>query len=205
MTEIILHLSSGQGPKECEWVVAELARAFCREGIAAGLACDSVEPVTGPAASVLLRVSGSNAEAFAIARIGTIRWIGTSPFRPLHKRRNWFVGIKRAPLPEEFPELREEDIRYQALRASGPGGQHVNKTDSAVRATHLPTGLSTVSQDQRSQFANKKIARLKLAILLDERRLASDAKGKQALWVRNREVERGNPARTYRGIDFSPR
>lgn len=205
MTEILLHLSSGHGPQECEWVVAELAHALCREGAAAGLACEPVEPITGPAASALLRVSGAEAEAFAAACIGTIRWVGTSPFRPLHKRRNWFVGVQRISADAETPDLRDEDIRYQTLRASGPGGQHVNKTDSAVRATHLPTGLATLSQDQRSQFANKKIARLKLAMLLDDRRRADEAGGKRALWDHNRELERGNAVRTYEGERFRRR
>lgn len=204
MTEILLHLSSGQGPKECEWVVAQLVRAWADEALATGLVCEPVEPVDGPAASVLLRVPGTSAEAFANARTGTIRWIGKSPFRPLHKRRNWFVGVSRAPLAEEVPELRDEDIRYQAMRASGPGGQHVNKTDSAVRATHLPTGLTTFSQDQRSQHANRRIARLKLAMLLEARRHQGAASGRQDLWDQNRALERGNAVRTYRGERFTP-
>ncbi|MFA5965100.1 MAG: peptide chain release factor H [Sphingomonas sp.] len=205
MSEIILHLSSGQGPKECEWVVAQLAHALCREGTAAGLACELVEPIEGPAASALLRISGAEAEALVAGCIGTIRWIGTSPFRPLHKRRNWFVGVQRVRSEAETPDLRDEDIRYQTLRASGPGGQHVNKTDSAVRATHLPTGLATLSQDQRSQFANKKIARLKLAMLLDDQRRADEAGGKRALWDQNRELECGNAVRTYEGERFRRR
>jgi peptide chain release factor len=204
MTEIILHLSSGQGPKECEWVVAQLVRAWIDEARAAGLVCEPIEPVDGPAASVLLRVAGTGAEAFADARAGTIRWIGTSPFRPLHKRRNWFVGVSRAPRAEQIPDLRDEDIRYQATRASGPGGQHVNKTDSAVRATHLPTGLAAFSQDQRSQHANRRIARLKLAMLFEARRHQGAASGRQDLWDQNRALERGNAVRTYRGERFTP-
>jgi len=133
MTEIILHLSSGQGPKECEWVVSQLVRVWAREAEAAGLTCEPIEPVSGPAATVLLRVAGVDAAAFVAEHTGTIRWIGTSPFRPLHKRKNWFVGCSPAPLEGDVPEFRDEDIRYQTLRASGPGGQHVNKTDSAVR------------------------------------------------------------------------
>ncbi|KTW01312.1 peptide chain release factor H [Sphingomonas sanguinis] len=205
MTEIILHLSSGQGPKECEWVVAKLAHTLCREGKAAGLFCEPIEPIQGPIASALLRVSGDGAEAFATTCVGTIRWIGTSPFRPLHKRRNWFVGVRPVQIDEQSPDLRERDIRYQTFRASGPGGQHVNKTDSAVRATHVPTGLVAVSQDQRSQFANKKIARLKLAAVLDDRRRAGEVQGKRAVWDQNRELERGNAVRTYEDKRFRRR
>lgn len=205
MTEVTLHLSSGQGPAECQWVVAQLVHALCREAAAAGLACEPVEPIDGPALSALLSVSGAEAEAFVAGCVGTICWVGTSRFRSLHKRRNWFVGVQRVPLKAETLDLREEDIRYQTLRASGPGGQHVNKTDSAVRATHLPTGFTTLSQDQRSQFANKKIARLKLAMLLDDQRRADEAGGKRALWDRNHELERGNPVRTYEGERFKRR
>ncbi len=205
MTEIILHLSSGQGPKECEWVVAELAHALCREGRAAGLFCEQLESIQGPMASALLRVSGDGAEAFAATCIGTILWIGTSPYRPLHKRRNWFVGVQPIQIDEQSLDLRERDIGYQTFRASGPGGQHVNKTDSAVRATHLPTGLVAVSQDQRSQFANKKIVRLKLAAVLDDRRRAGEGRGKRAVWDQNRELERGNAVRTYEGERFRRR
>ena len=200
--ETILHVTASQGPEECRWVVAQLAVAFAREAVSAGLSCEPVEPVTGPTASILLRVSGEGSNAFARARTGTIRWIGTSPFRPTHKRRNWFVGVTPAPAEDEIPEFREEDIGYRTLRASGPGGQHINTTDSAVRATHIPTGLATVSQDQRSQFANKKIARLKLAMLFDEQRRQGVAGGKRALWGQNRELERGNEIRAYEGPDF---
>lgn len=127
------------------------------------------------------------------------------PVSPLHKRRNWFVGVQPVRIDEQPADLRKEDIRYQTFRASGPGGQHVNKTDSAVRAKHLPTGLVVSSQDQRSQFANKRIARLKLAMLLDDRRRADQAGGKRALWDHNRELERGNAARTYEGDRFRRR
>lgn len=205
MTDIILHLSSGQGPKECEWVVSRLAEALCAEAGSMDLVCEPIEPIDGPVATALLRVSGDGAGAFAAMCTGTIRWIGTSPFRPLHKRRNWFVSVQPVRIDTSSPELRDEDIRYQTFRASGPGGQHVNKTDSAVRATHGPTGLVASSQDQRSQFANKKIARLKLSLLLDEQRQRGRAGEKRALWDGNRDVERGNAVRQYEGERFRRR
>jgi peptide chain release factor len=202
---VILHLSSGQGPAECAWVVTQLAVAFAREAAAEGLVCEPVEPIASPCTSALLRVIGDGALAFVAARTGTIRWIGTSPFRPTHKRRNWFVAVKPAPAAEDVPDFRDTEVRYETTRASGPGGQHVNKTDSAVRATHIPTGLTSFSQDQRSQFANKKIARLKLAMLFDDRRRQGAEDGKRALWNQNRALERGNAVRTYEGIGFRMR
>ena len=202
MSSIILHISAGQGPDECEWVVAKLADAYSREATREGLRCEPVEPFTGPCASVMLRIDGAAAEAFAAVRCGTVRWIGTSTFRPTHKRKNWFVGVTRVSEIEDTPEFQERDITYQTMRASGPGGQHVNKTESAVRATHVPSGLTTVSQDQRSQLANKKVARLKLALMLRERGEQEVAKGKSALWANNRELERGNAVRAYEGTAF---
>jgi peptide chain release factor len=202
MSGIILHISAGQGPAECEWVVAKLADAFGREAARDGLTCVAVEPFDGPCPSILLRVDGDGAEAFVAARAGTVRWIGTSTFRPTHKRKNWFVGVNRVSEVEDTPELQERDIVYQTMRASGPGGQHVNKTESAIRATHVPSGLTTVSQDQRSQHANKKVARLKLALILRERQEQEVAHGKSALWAQNRQLERGNAVRTYEGAAF---
>jgi len=202
MSEILLHISAGQGPRECEWVVARLVEAFAREAAGDGLVCAPIEPIGVTAASAIVRVAGTDAEGFAVARCGTIRWIGSSLFRPLHRRRNWFVSVSRLPEPDAAAALREHDIRFETLRASGPGGQHVNKTESAVRATHLPTGLTTVSQEQRSQHANKRVARLKLWLLLDVRRSEGVADEKQARWEQHHALERGNAVRTYHGVGF---
>lgn len=202
MTEVILHITAGKGPQECRWVVAQLARAFAREARDSGLEAEALDGTEALPASVLLRLLGEGASAFAMERVGTIQWIGTSPQRPAHKRRNWFVGVALAPMPDAIPDLGEHDIAYQAMRASGPGGQHVNKTDSAVRATHLPTGLVATAQEQRSQHANRKLARLKLAILLEERRGQAIGDVRRSQWQAHQELERGNAVRVYAGPAF---
>lgn len=203
--EIILHLTSGAGPLECRWVVVELTRAFAREAAQQGLACELLDGGDELPASVLLRISGAQASAFAAQRTGTVQWIGKSHFRPGHKRQNWYVGVSLAPEPETLVDLNEVDIDYQAMRASGPGGQHVNKTDSAVRALHRPSGLVATAQEQRSQHANRKLARLKLAIMLEERRGQSQDEVRRAQWQSHRELERGNPVRVYAGLRFELR
>ncbi|NMN05452.1 MULTISPECIES: peptide chain release factor H [unclassified Novosphingobium] len=205
MSEVILHVTAGKGPQECRWVVAGLARAFAREAKAVGLECEVLDGAEERPASILLRLAGEAASAFAAKRIGTNQWIGNSPFRPTHKRRNWFVGVSLAPKPDEMIDLREEDIDYQAMRASGPGGQHVNKTDSAVRATHRPTGLVATAQEQRSQHANRKLARLKLAIMLEEWRGQAQDDARRSQWQVHQELERGNAVRIYAGERFQLR
>lgn len=202
MSEVILHITAGKGPQECHWVVAQLARAFAREAKGAGLECEMLDGMEDLPSSVLLRIAGEAASAFAARRIGTNLWIGNSPFRPTHKRRNWFVGVALAPEPETISDLREDDIEYRAMRASGPGGQHVNKTDSAVRATHRPTGLVATAQEQRSHHANRKLARLKLAIMLDERRGQAKDDARRSQWQVHQELERGNAVRAYTGSKF---
>lgn len=202
MTEVILHVTAGKGPQECRWVVAQLARTFAREARDSGLEAEVLDGAEALPASVLLRILGEGATAFAMERVGTIQWIGTSPQRPANKRRNWFVGVALTPLPDAIPDLGEHDIAYQAMRASGPGGQHVNKTDSAVRATHLPTGLVATAQEQRSQHANRKLVRLKLAIMLEERRGQALGDVRRSQWQAHQELERGNAVRVYSGPAF---
>ncbi|QUL37186.1 peptide chain release factor H [Erythrobacter sp. JK5] len=205
MTEAILHLTSGKGPAECRWVVAQLAKAFADEAARIGVTCEVLDAQEELPASLFMRVSGDGALAFVRERTGTILWIGESPFRPRHKRRNWFVGVSLAPIPDDVPDLRDSDIDFQAMRASGPGGQHVNKTDSAVRATHRPTGLVATAQEQRSQHANRKLAKLKLAMLLEDRRSGASDDVRHERWSLHQQLERGNPVRTYTGPKFKLR
>lgn len=202
MSDVILHITAGKGPLECRWVVTQLARAFAREAKDVVLNCVVLDGQEELPASLLLRVEGEAAPAFAAQRLGTVQWVGDSPFRAGHRRRNWFVGVALAPELGAVVDLRDEDIDYQAMRASGPGGQHINKTDSAVRATHRPTGLVATAQEQRSQHANRKLAWLKLAIMLEARRVQANNDARQSQWQAHQGLERGNAVRVYIGARF---
>ena len=91
----------------------------------------------------------------------------------------------------------EKHVTYETMRASGPGGQHVNKTESAVRARHLPSGITVVASDQRSQRQNKALAleRLKAKVLHEQRQLI--ATRLQTQWEQHNTLVRGNPVRTF--------
>lgn len=95
-----------------------------------------------------------------------------------------------------------KSIRYEAMRASGPGGQHVNTTDSAIRATHLPSGLSVRVQTERSQHANKRVARALLVCKLAAQAQEALGQSRAQRRVQHHQVERGNAGRVFSGEDF---
>jgi len=203
MTDVTLMLSSGSGPRECQWAAQKIAVVFCREAKTGGISALILESENP--ASTLLRLSGAGAGQFASVRCGTVQWIGQSPFRKNHKRKNWYIGVSRIPDLADIPDLNERDITYTATRASGPGGQHVNKTNSAVRAVHVPTGITVTSQEERSQHANKRLCRSKLAAIFAQRAVDEVSNAKSVQWAAHKSLERGNPVRIYVGERFRPK
>lgn len=202
-----LQISAGRGPAECEWVVGRLAPRLSQELVAQGLSVEEIARTSGEhsgdARSILLRVSGPEASTRVQSGLGTIQWIGASPYRPHHSRKNWFVSVAAFEEPAA-DHWKTNAVRIDTLRASGPGGQHVNRTESAVRVTHLPTGLSAIAQEERSQHLNRRLAFARLANLFAER---ADTKTREAMttrWRQHTQLIRGNPVRVYRGKDWTP-
>lgn len=183
-------------------MVARLADTLVAEVRGAGLRAELIEeehgPKNGTLQSALIHLAGDGCDSFVAAAEGSVQWIGNSRFRPGHKRKNWFVGVQRIPVPatEKFSD---RDVRIETMRGSGPGGQHVNTTESAVRATHLPSGLAAIARDERSQIANRKCALERLSILVARRNERHVDAAKQQCWEGHNELERGNPVRVYEG------
>ncbi|GAB7129020.1 peptide chain release factor H [Silvimonas sp. JCM 19000] len=200
---LLLQLSAAQGPAECELAVVHVLAALTAQANAIDVQIDVLERTPGRTAgtlsSALLSLEGSAAEALAQSWIGSIRWTCPSPYRPGHARKNWFIGIARCAAP---PAALGHEIRFETCRAAGPGGQHVNKTESAIRATHIASGISVRVQTERSQHANKRLALALIAHRLAERAEAADA----ALRAQRRQMhlalERGNPVRSFKGERF---
>src|SRR5258708_8823287 len=172
--EVWLQLTAGQGPVECAWAVIRVLEKLREEAASAGLDARTLDLIPGPEAgtanSALVALSGGvDLDSFVNAWRGTVQWIARSPFRPEHKRKNWFVGIEVLE-PVEETVFDPKEVRWETMRASGPGGQHVNRTESAVRVNHLPTGLQASAVGERSQHRNRQLALARLTEKIAEPR-----------------------------------
>lgn len=203
---ILLQLSSAQGPDECCLAVKKALDALIHEAQAQQVALTLLETEegarTGTLRSALVSLEGYRAWALSARWHGTVQWICASPWRPHHGRKNWYLGIGRFAAEEQDVS---GEIRFETLRSSGPGGQHVNKTDSAVRATHLASGISVKVQSERSQHANKRLAKVLIAWRLEQLRQESYAASKAERRMFHHQIERGNPVRTFTGMAFRER
>ena len=206
--ELWFHITAGQGPAECALAVVKVLEQIEREAAAASLEFRTVEigagSEPGTANSALISISSGTSpsdaaalQSFAASWVGTVQWTARSPFRPEHKRKNWFVGVDVIE-PVEETCIDTGDIRWQTMRASGPGGQHVNKTESAVRVIHLPTGTEAMATEERSQHRNRKLAFARLVHKLNQLDAKRFGEARHERWRAHQELQRGNPVRVIR-------
>ena len=203
MEHTVIQLSAGSGPRECRRFIPLLADLIRRDAEENGLGLVTLSPPVSPGedpASVRFVTMEPVPETFRTRWEGTVQWIWQSTIRPHHPRKNWFVKVSFAEFPETDSSCRPEDLRFETFRASGAGGQHVNRTDSAVRVIHLPTGLTGQSSEERSQIRNREIALLRLRAKLLDGRNRTQAEETRSLRMEHYRLERGGPVRIFIGL-----
>ena len=198
----ILKLNAGAGGTEsCDWA-GMLYRMYTRWAECKGFTIDVLDFLDGDEAgikSITFQVNGENAYGYLKSEKGVHRLVRISPFNAQGKRQTSFVSLDVMPDIEEDldVEINEDDLRIDTYRSSGAGGQHINKTSSAIRITHIPTGTVVQCQNERSQFQNKdkamQMLKAKLFLLKQEANAEklSDIRGEV------KEIGWGNQIRSY--------
>ena len=197
---VTLHAGAG-GTEACDWV-SMLYRMYTRWANAKGFSVEVLDYLDGDEAgikSVTFQVNGENAYGYMKSEKGVHRLVRISPFNANGKRQTSFASCDVMPELDDNIEIevRDEDIRIDTYRSSGAGGQHINKTSSAIRITHFPTGIVVQCQNERSQHMNKDKAMqmLKAKLYL----LEKEEQERQAQGIRGEvtDIGWGNQIRSY--------
>src|SRR5689334_2772031 len=197
-----LEISAGAGGTEAQDWAQMLMRMYVRWAERRGFEVSVLDESEGEEAGIkgaVLEIRGQYAYGFLRAETGVHRLVRISPFDANARRHTSFASVFVYPVVNEEIniEIRDEDIKMDVFRASGAGGQHVNKTSSAVRLTHIPSGVVVASQQERSQFKNKATAMKMLKNKLYNIELEKQLAAKAALDSTKSDVSFGNQARSY--------
>jgi peptide chain release factor 2 len=198
----ILVVHSGEGGIDAQDWAEMLLRMYVKWAGQAGYKSEVLDTTEGEEAGIkngTLEITGSNAYGYAKAEAGSHRLVRLSPFDSAHRRHTSFALVEVLPEIESDTEidLNPDDVRVDTYRASGAGGQHVNKTSSAVRLTHEPTGIVVTCQNERSQIQNRETAWKILRARLLERKMSAEAEERSRLKGEHTAAGFGNRIRSY--------
>ena len=197
---LTIHAGAG-GTESCDWA-SMLWRMYQRWADKKGFTTELLDYLDGDEAgmkSVTMQINGLNAYGYLKSEHGVHRLVRISPFNAAGKRQTSFASVDVMPDIEEDTgiEIDEDDLRIDTYRSSGAGGQHINKTSSAIRITHLPTGIVVQCQNERSQFQNKdkamQMLKAKLYLLKQQENMAKES----GIRGEVKEIGWGNQIRSY--------
>lgn len=197
-----LFIQAGAGGTEAQDWAQMLSRMYTRWAERHGFQCEVIEEHEGDTAgikNITYRITGERAYGWLKNEIGVHRLVRISPFNANGKRQTSFASVDVWPDVDDSIEIEinDKDLRIDTYRSSGAGGQHVNKTDSAVRITHLPTGVVVTCQNERSQIQNKEMAMKMLRSRLYELELQKRAEEENAALAQQKKIEWGSQIRNY--------
>ncbi len=197
-----LFIQAGAGGTEAQDWAQMLSRMYARWAERHGFACEVIEEHEGDTAgikNITYRITGPRAYGWLKNEIGVHRLVRISPFNANGKRQTSFASVDVWPDIDDTIEIaiNEKDLRIDTYRSSGAGGQHVNKTDSAVRITHLPTNTVVTCQNERSQIQNREMAMKMLRSKLYELELRKRAEEEDAAKAAQKKIEWGSQIRNY--------
>jgi peptide chain release factor 2 len=200
--DVQLEIAAGAGGTEAQDWAEMLMRMYTRWAERKGFAVDILDMSEGEEAGIkgaVLEIKGAYAFGFLKAEAGVHRLVRISPFDSQARRHTSFASVFAYPVVDNEIniEIREEDLKMDVFRASGAGGQHVNKTSSAVRLTHIPTGLVAASQQERSQHKNRQTALKVLKNKLYQLEAAKQAQKKAEMDANKSDVSFGSQIRSY--------
>ena len=205
--EIYLLFTSGRGPVECEIAVQGIQNKFRQyldvHQIPFQIVSQQKGQVPRAMKTIVFKLVAAHRTQIT-PWMGTMHWICKSPIRKYHKRKNWYIKCEEIDMPE-VQSIDLNELTIQSYKASGPGGQHRNKVETAIRIIHRPTGVIVTASDSKSKAQNKKNALKKLEERLKTKNQTAQEQMDLEKWLTKIEIERGNPIKVFEGKKFAER